>query len=311
MRLFWILILVLQSSLFADAPTISATLDTDPSLRITGIINQANGEYILAEYDLVIAGKQPIEVPRFYSRTEEPEKSYEIFPHLKIFKQGSYVHIKEPNGTEVRYLRGSPSLYNTGYANTSRGHISARTNLYNQTTKGCCKKKLTLKTCDGGKRIYVGRLLRREILPNGNQILYDYNDAKKVTKVTTTSPSGNLIYATLDIEYKKDKIKLSGSDGQRLTYHFNGDLIEKIERSHHPDETITYEERKITQRKSGKNKQLNLTYGEWNATRFYIDNIKAGSLLLYHLETAVSFRWRLSIKIRYRRYLGSQFPCHR
>jgi hypothetical protein len=147
------------------------------------------------------------------------------------------------------------SLHDEGMTNTSMGEIGGSTNLKNQTCEYSPRDSLAKVTlCDGGQRFFcqvnksfmcpIYLLPERELLPNGNQIFYEYA-VGKLSKIRVTDSSGERTYGSFEISpVQNGKKTITASDGQQAVYEMHSSLtrqyIRQVTRSNGPQETFHY-----------------------------------------------------------------------
>ncbi|MFA5250757.1 MAG: hypothetical protein WC371_05065, partial [Parachlamydiales bacterium] len=189
----------------------------------------------------------------------------EFFPHLllKIEPNQIFAFGQEPSGASVRYskapkdfkkLKGSVS-YIANFEKKpfeprlTEGLLSGRVNYRNNyfTVKDLGKPNNTeieFFCADGTLRHYRSVnekkifdrnvqngnfhrfLLDREKKPNGNLVLYSYDDQQRLASIETHNPAGYQVYASLQFHYLGDKgsksrdFSVTTSDGRKLNYRF-------------------------------------------------------------------------------------------
>lgn len=279
------------TSLFGDNSMIE-TMANDPSAVVDGKVNVITGRPCIYEEDLVIQGVEPIRLSRVYIDGEESgywripgdpayisatEKSFQWI--IEEPDECPIVYRKEGHAFSIgkeRHIKCIPSNLNSGFSNTSRGKISSRTNLRNQYVLLDEKKikeegkpkHVTIHRPDGTVRKYkrvhrsdLDFVLLSEHLPNGNWILYDYEQPLHLSKegklpkllsIRTTNNGQTKEYVRARFEYKDPKNRengfdVIGSDGQRIEYRFGEKnprykprRLEAVKPSHSADQTIHY-----------------------------------------------------------------------
>jgi RHS repeat-associated protein len=238
--------------------SLTATLANDPSSLVDGKVSAITGNPGLASVDLVIQGKEPIHLTRYYlagaqaewnlawdfaTAYETPDVSY----RWVVIERGEAPLVYKKEGTEEiegeKFIHFAPSKLNKGLSNTSSGKISARTNPLNHRILFDEKyKSFTVHRADGTIRSYKKvhksekeYKLLSEHLPNGNWVFYEYKEIpldKKsfktvLSRIYTTNPAQNKTYASALFYYadsaRAESFTVVGSDGQMLQYGFNFD----------------------------------------------------------------------------------------
>jgi YD repeat-containing protein len=280
-----------------------ATTEGDPSALVDGIVNVITGDLYALEEDIVIQGVEPLRIKRSYVSAKGTGNwsFFENFSAVRFVRTYS-AYINEPNGTTLIYRYDLDELKHKkkkddfifhplnlnrealGFTNTARGAISANTNLKNQIVRMNKEGDLLSVICPNAtKRIYrptkgqkpttlpngkkafetYHYLLHSEELPNGNKIIYHWNDKNTLVSIRTTDPSGQKTYAEARFEYfgkwrknRNDKqycdnpnFNIHTSDGRILQYQFfcEGDIkhggtwyLNRIVSSEDPAEVIHY-----------------------------------------------------------------------
>ena len=236
--------------LFGDAlpPTISVTTEGDPATNICHCVNALSGEFYISEDDLVVPGTEPLRIHRFYT---ERSGYRNLVPHSRIVRFDASREILgwEPTGAELNYRMVGPHTYkirpedfDVGVTNLAGGEIGGRSNLKNQTifSPVTYNQGITsvypaiLTTPNGTKRRYEyvqknHGFLTEEELPNGNHIVYTYDNQLSITEIKSQNPSKTVTYAWVKISNSGSDTLIETSDGRRLTYHYNH-LIKKCDR---------------------------------------------------------------------------------
>lgn len=206
-----------------------SSLENDASIAIHNSINPISGDFIISEVDLIARGYEPIYLERTYisSAQEGEEASWIFMPHLFIYfepnrepkKKPSQIYATEPHGTKIHYQNSLackttylPFFDNTtqGLTNSSKNEISAKTNLRNyKILKLPEESSYILITPDGTERFYkkVNQMyfayLEKERKPNGNWIIYSYNeDFYTLKEIRSTNPSQSVNYASINLRYQ-------------------------------------------------------------------------------------------------------------
>ncbi len=267
------LFIFLSILVHAESPDIGSIIsaENEPSALVANKVNAITGKWHPVENDLIIQGVEPITIQRVFVGGN---KEWVLFSSISIEKASSHraghsYIVTESTGSQIRYqftdqkkMIGSeryrkyiPVDLNKGYTNTSRGVISSRSNLHNQTLwVGPEEKHLILYCSDGRVRTYrrVNSSfyhLTEEQLPNGNWILYEYRKHKKnyqLASIRTTNSARNIVYTQADFSYEYNKheilktCRITGSDGQTVKYNYNERSISSVVSSIHPDESFGY-----------------------------------------------------------------------
>ncbi len=241
MKYFLLLFFSVTTTLFGQV----AVTENDPSSLVDGLVSAITGDLFSFEEDVVVQGVEPLHLKRTYI-SSKGEKTWRLFPgnEAVLFTTG-VLKLIEPNGTVLRYHSNRriephkkkknpqeviflPLDLTTdakGLTNTARGALSANNNLKNQYVReSSIGKELIVYCPNGTRRVYnaltkeqkkardvddsqVVFILVSEGLPDGNQIIYSW-DNEKITSIRTADPSGQKTYA-------------------QATFHFHGSLKEK------------------------------------------------------------------------------------
>lgn len=231
----WTAILaLLPHLLFADGPAIAAHSQGEPSANICNAVNILSGDFYINEDDIVVPGLEPIRLHRSYSSSTG--RDY-LFPHtlVKHYPQNNSFVVTEFNGAKLTYSKKRDSqdifvaddnCFDKGFTNSATGEIGAKSNLKNQYLEWQ-GNNIVVVCPDGTKRIYKQIwdqqgykefLLTREQKPNGNQILYIFNEKHILQEVKTVNPSETVTYAWIKLKYERLKITIETSDGKVIDY---------------------------------------------------------------------------------------------
>ena len=189
----------------------------------------------------------------------------EFFPHLILYidQAAAFAQMKEPSGISVRYMKNpkyakkhkgeifmiADLVEKLFEPRISEGLLSGRVNYRNnriqiENIEKIGKTEARLFCADGTKRYYrpVNKkkiydrdlidqegyrfLLYKEIKPNGNVVLYSYDNQERLLHVETRNPSENQTYAYIHFHYlgadgrKERNFYVTTSDGQKRNYWF-------------------------------------------------------------------------------------------
>lgn len=245
----------------------NTSLDVDPSAIVHSSVNAMTGDLFVSEVDLTVKGHEPIHLKRlFVSHTPKGAWGYwDLHPYLQLqfhteegralvpLSSGTVLTYYSPSNTEqalqkVVFQPKLPIGQICGIANSSRGELSARTNIKNMQVhlltdqqefrvydpNGTERCYGLSKTEGGGGALRLFKLqgshfsnfhLLWEKLPNGNRIFYSYNKENQLTEIKTTNPQGDHTYAWVKIQSLKEKglvteFVLETSDAKTLCYRF-------------------------------------------------------------------------------------------
>ncbi len=227
-----------QEDLILSTPDQLATLTSEPSYLIGGIINPMSGHPSLSYSDLVVKGAQNIALTRIYipphipcyfpahvDQQEEHDKVYlnnilvanykgwQFFPHLKLqFYPGSMqVRLSEPSGATLEFgISGSQATLSSppfGISNAVGDEPNGKYDLRN-TRISYEENRIIIYAADGAirfyektdarKHLYFLFLLQKEILPNGKILKYRYEKYQPAL-VESFDPQERHVYASLRI----------------------------------------------------------------------------------------------------------------
>ena len=230
--------------------------ENEPSLFIDGKVNAITGTWCVQEQDLVIQGKEPIIISRSFLN-DSHEWAIAPFIHVEEMRHHK-ITITEKSGAKIRYrmtqetsqidqetfTHYKPCNLDVGYTNTSRGEISSRTNLNNNLLLVDDKHKIFILCCADGtektyRKIHKGNGAYKPIsehLPNGNRVLYEYeeipldkegnNKQINLKSIRTTNPTQTIVFAQANFIYEDPKRKnphffIVGSDGSHVEYCYS------------------------------------------------------------------------------------------
>jgi len=250
----WLLFVCITLDLFAGSfeyvsPSTSeeiASLNED--LKVEGIVSAISGSISLSEVDLYVKGAQNLDLRRTYippqvlGRYDNDDdvdgyvlaetyrqlktKGWVILPHLLAgYNNNSpYFQITDPSGYvlefEIQNDKGILKTDSYGCSNFSLGKPSSTVDIRNieLVRDGECVKIILP---SGHQRHYFlyarGKYkLKREILPNGKEIRYEYNRLR-LQRIYSCDPTGKHVYASI----KKNSYQhFIGSDQSKLTLNF-------------------------------------------------------------------------------------------
>jgi RHS repeat-associated protein len=236
MKKFYFIFLLSCARVLANIDVDARVIVDDKPHIINNCVNAISGDFFYSKLDHVIQGAEPIVLSHSYvsGNTLRKYGGWTLFAHLKLIwypgEYGShYVRVSEPSGLTLTYkfreyaedksLIFKPKIDETtpGFINSSSRVISARTNYKNNYIELDAKKKgAKVFAADGSVRIYGSKKhedgyttykLTEEIRPNGNRIIYEYDENDLLTKIETKNPSKTKTYANVilyNYEKKKD-----------------------------------------------------------------------------------------------------------
>ena len=235
------------------------------NLTVENCVDPISGNFFLHEVDLIAPGYEKIIIERSYQSNSQYDKSSEwiFLPHLFIYfeinrdkkKLPSVIKAKEPSGVSLVYQNtlDNRTLYlphfdekQKGMINSECGVLSGKTNLANHKILKLPQENSYVLICADGTKRYYKKLqkyyfayLDKEQKPNGNWVLYEYdNEYSRVTKISTTNPSQTKIYAWVAFTYdhtdpaisKNFQIKTHVGDTVSYTYEMEEAYEEKYYR---------------------------------------------------------------------------------
>ncbi len=271
----FILFIFIQLTAEEMDPWSIVSSENEPSIFIDGKVNAITGKWCVQEQDLVIQGREPIVISR--SLVNEREWTIAPFIHVKEEVDAKEILITEKSGAKVVYHKTKnksqinqetfthykPCNLEIGYTNTSRGTISSRTNLHNNLLLVDHKHKIfILQSADGTektyRKIHKGNGVYKPIsehLPNGNWILYDYEEIPldkegkqkqtNLISIRTTNPTQTIVFAKAEFIYEDHKRKnqhffVVGSDGTQVEYCYTSTRLDKVISSTNPTKNYSY-----------------------------------------------------------------------
>lgn len=290
--LYWLFILLccpLYSEVSNKAePDVAANFDAEPSTFV-GKVNVITGAYQEASQDLVIPGAEPLIIQRAYCCQDYEAGT--LFNGWNLNHGGSFL-LLDHNPTvgiitgafgsrqrfigpklkekSINLLTLDLELMSKGLTNTASGRISGKTNRKNQLLKFDTKNgQDSLETGNGSTYYYkynkhVNKeaedhqlvMLYHVVKPNGNKIVYKYDDFNRIRKISTTSAS-DTVFASAEFIYpspekfkENPSVTIKASDGRTLSYQFervkgtkvkNRYFLSSAERAEGPKETYRYD----------------------------------------------------------------------
>ncbi len=284
-----------------------SSLENDASIAIQNSINPISGDYIISEVDLVARGYEPIPIERTYLSSMQygNDAAWILMPHLFIYfepnqdpkKKPSEIFATEPHGTKIHYQNSlhCKTTYlpffdkrSEGLTNSSKNEISAKTNLRNYKIQKLEQDdRYVLITPDGTERYYKKiqemyfACLEKERKPNGNWLIYSYNeDFYTLKQIRSTNPHQTITYASITFSHKhKDpsidrSFSATAHTGEAIEYHFEIKEKDKerffelkqIKSSLKEEESLSYSfldkraDKLVTQRTLGSNLLTKINY---------------------------------------------------
>ncbi len=208
------------------------------------------GEFTLQKEDLLIRGKEPISIKRFYNSSgpRDKEGGWNFLPSTKIEFNKNRLNLTLENGTaltlqgvlhkdtNIVHFEGnsSPQPLSSAFLD----NISAKNNYRNlKIDLDLGYRSLIMYLPNGSTKIYNNNsktfndfkhkifLLTVENKTNGCKVHYTWDDADRLTEIKTVSPTGKLTYAWAKFYYNgsgdsKHNFKIQTSDGRQLQYNF-------------------------------------------------------------------------------------------
>jgi len=236
-NLIFLVLCVLKACVFAheedfseelvlSTPDQLASLTSEPSFLIGGLVSPLSGQLSLRKTDMVVKGAQDIVLSRVYIppymptefvKHEQYEKLYlhkhlcanykgwQFFPHLSLKFDPKLMEVRvcDPSGATLDF-KLSGELVSPSYAisNVMGDEPSGRYDPRN--TRFCYADDKIIVFAPGGSVRHYHKngkvfLLQKEVLPNGKVLKYHYDDRGLLTYVESLDPSERYVYASLRI----------------------------------------------------------------------------------------------------------------
>lgn len=289
MKRLLLLILLVVSKAYSSPEAINynaiTNFEGEPSNYVHNV-DITTGNYCESVVDLVVPGAEPLVVQRFYS-SDNTSNSY-IYSNgicgavfftnygstLATFpsddERVKKVYLKELNGNVCHFqgkvdyqlncykMHIDPVSYKHGHTNCGKGLISGRTNIKNiRAFYDTPTDELEMRTHaqviygSGKKREFVDNRETRDHLPNGNSIIFEYDDKKNLRKVKSLNSLGKKIaslnYPAPDFNYKKSvEWEITTNDNRFVRYKLkrsdNGYWLEEVTTSDGPKVKYKWED---------------------------------------------------------------------
>lgn len=246
----------------AEEPNLALmTLEAPPASMVAGCVSAISGSFVDSHIGLVLPGALPLTVQCTYCSSEK-KWSFKYKPKLRSGLSGGGNHINigyvDDQGSGIPFRGCSskssssffvpPPVFEKGVTNCGGGEISGRTNLKNHKLEfirnewGKCFK---LQTGNHSERIFsclkeeerhrkgapLGKFcLRKDVMPNGNQIKYGYNLDNKLLKVIAHSEER--ILGILEIEELSFQRTDWKSSWGKVSYTFDQKQVTRIDPTH-------------------------------------------------------------------------------
>jgi RHS repeat-associated protein len=248
-------------------------------------VDITTGNYCESIVDLVVPGVEPLVVQRYYSSANVRSIVSEngicggmwftnyggklaTFPsnddHVKK------VYLKEPNGNVCHFqgkvdyqlscykMHIDPASYKHGHTNCGKGLISGRTNIKNiralyDTPADELDMRVYSKVIYGSGKVreFVDNREMKIALPNGNSIVFEYDDKHKLKKVKSLNSKGKRIaslnYPATEFNNKKyNEYEVTTHDNRFVKYRSKrsdrGYLLEEVTSSDFPKVKYKWDE---------------------------------------------------------------------
>jgi len=225
--------------LLPSIPDQIATLNSEPSYLIGGLINPLSGQLSLRQTDLIVKGAQDLSLTRIYIPPYMPchfpehkkgqvewdkihlhehlakhYKGWQFLPHLKLQFNPRLMEVRltDPNGTTLDFhlSKESTTLISPPYAiSNTAGDIPSGKYDPRNTNISHLGDLIIVYAPDGITRYYVKKgpatpsvqffFLQKEVLTNGKVIKYHLNDELQPIYVESLDPGERFVYASIRI----------------------------------------------------------------------------------------------------------------
>lgn len=256
----------------------------EPSTYVHNV-DITTGNYCESVVDLVVPGAEPLVVQRFYSSANVNANingngicgavwftnyggSLAAFPsndnHMKK------VYLKETNGNVCHFqgkvdfqlncykMHIDPASYKHGHTNCGKGIIGGRTNIKNirafyDTPADELDMRVHARVVYGSGKVleFLDNQEIKNLLPDGNSLVFEYDDKKKLKKVKSLNSSGKRIaslnYPTPEFNNKKSvEWEITSNDNRFVKYRLKrsskGYLLEEVISSDAPKVRYKWED---------------------------------------------------------------------
>lgn len=257
---------------------------------VNGSVSAITGNYLDGGIDLTVMGSEPIIFARhycslsFYANTIGTGWGDTCWSEIRLhdFEKGHNPWVSaclvDTDGSTIvhsgRFHRKSLLEFTydilepacKGTTNTSKGILSATTNLKNSKIRYLDKEgqKLKLTNQDGGERTYIKKdflfgthtyyEIDKEKKPNGNQVVHEFGKNWRET-IKTLSASGELLSYVRFIHqsdkefHKRPEVRIESCDGRQVVYRFlkkptqtsHINYLSEVESPEHPKENFEYD----------------------------------------------------------------------
>ncbi len=298
MRLILALILSLfcTQNLPASAPSVFVgSREGDPESLVQNV-SVIHGDYSELEVDLCVSGPDPLVLSRFYTSQDsldvasfggwrlQPQIFFQVCPTPKQDSfQNPYldIFVGTPEGSLLKFSGfqnwENPEISSeflidleedqAGICNTAKGSPSSWTNVKNHVLfYDPQSQSFELHLSSGGKRTYTKSHtshqfhLTLEVLPTGNQILYEYDEDLRLKHIKMTNAQNSKTLSWITFDYGST-ILATASDGTCTEYCLEKDsagptLLTEVQRTSFPLCTYQYQvegEKALLTRKESPN----------------------------------------------------------
>ena len=263
-HLYLVFFVILHHFAICEEPITPSTLNVSASSSISTSVDAVSGSITLTECDHIIPGKQPIPIRRIYIGGSDKACWHLFADHYLVYKKRDkkwIARVVTPSGYRKEYSSHknektplTPRKLKTKDPSTnySGGLLNGKDNIQNSYIEAE-NDFLILKQYfgDGAIRTYSrfaysktrkkgNYRLDEEQLPNGNHLVYAYDNSHRLIRIESKNPSKTVVYASATITYEEDKTHVETSDGQTLTYTYNGIHLLSVHSTLRPPITYVY-----------------------------------------------------------------------
>ncbi|MDP1834319.1 MAG: RHS repeat-associated core domain-containing protein [Chlamydiales bacterium] len=248
-----LLMLLLNLGRLHATSELRLTAETESLAAVYDCVNAISGDFFHRQTDMVL-GVEPLSYTTCYDsgHVYSSPKGYGIgsqFPfYMKYVTEGFknkeiILPVAEREGFYLPYLRsiqnGSfcftihPKVFSTGYTNYSDQGISAQNNIQNRLIKLLPDYSMEVSEGSGLKRLYrpyrkfdetrnaevTQWHLVQEIRPNGNKLLFDYDNPGFPKRITATNAAETATYGWMEFSYDASGYTLTSSQDHQIRYN--------------------------------------------------------------------------------------------
>ncbi len=228
-----------------EAPRLAS--EVAPHGIVADCVNVITGSFFYREQEISIGGAEPLDWTRLFESGNKKPSEIGFGQGYNFSIQASYpdkeygkplFRVESRRGATTNFVGGEasqdglktsvyPRVYESGYCNLSfmegGAHIKNCSLRYHGYGKKLRWGNYHLSHGSGLEQFYEAKHKRqaylvREIRPNGNRVLFEYDSDNRPIRIRSTNRSESNTLAELKLQYNGAKVLIEGSNGQKVEY---------------------------------------------------------------------------------------------